>query len=130
MVNVPHKMLKIFNTNALLCIPFFLIIAVIGVTIKIKCVGTHELEKDIVRAFTYGLPNGLVGVVVAGLLAVIMSTADSYLNTASIILTKDVLKNVFKKEELAYAKLASFILGTCSIPVALKGMNIVDFFGA
>lgn len=128
MVNSPHKMLKIFNTNALLCIPFFLIIAIIGMTIKIKCAGTHELEKDIVRAFTYGLPNGLVGVVVAGLLAVIMSTADSYLNTASIILTKDVLKHIFKKEQLMHAKLASFILGTFSIPIALKGMNIVDFF--
>ncbi len=128
MVNSPHKMLKIFNTNVLLCIPFFLIIAIIGMTIKIKCAGTHELEKDIVRAFTYGLPNGLVGVVVAGLLAVIMSTADSYLNTASIILTKDVLKHIFKKEQLMHAKLASFILGTFSIPIALKGMNIVDFF--
>ncbi|MGI9214790.1 MAG: sodium:solute symporter family transporter, partial [Gammaproteobacteria bacterium] len=128
MINAPHKMLKIFNTNALLCIPFFLIIAIIGMTIKIKCAASHELEKDIISAFTYGLPNGFVGVVVAGLLAVIMSTADSYLNTASIILTKDVLKNVFKKEKLIHAKLASFILGTCSIPIALKGMNIVDFF--
>lgn len=128
MVNAPHKMLKIFNINALLCIPFFLIIAIIGVTIKIKCAGTNELEKDIVRAFTYGLPNGLVGIVVAGLLAVIMSTADSYLNTASIILTKDILKNVSNKKKLIHAKLASFILGICSIPIALKGMNIVDFF--
>ena len=128
MINAPHKMLKIFNTNALLCIPFFLIIAIIGMTIKIKCAGTHELEKDIIKAFTYGLPNGFVGVVVAGLLAVIMSTADSYLNTASIIFTKDILKNIFKEEKLIHAKLASFILGTCSIPIALKGMNIVDFF--
>lgn len=128
MVNAPHKMLRIFNINALLCIPFFLIIAIIGMTIKIKCANTHELEKDIIRAFTYGLPNGLMGVVVAGLLAVIMSTADSYLNTASIILTKDLLKNIFKKEKLIHAKLASFILGTCSIPIALQGMNIVDFF--
>lgn len=128
MINSSVKISKIFNTNALFCIPFFLIIAIFGMIIRIKCKGSIHLEKEIIKSFVYGLPHGLVGLVVSGLLAVVMSTADSYLNTASIILTKDIFKKIFNKEEVLYAKIASFILGAGSIPIALKGMNIVDFF--
>jgi Na+/proline symporter len=131
MVKSSVRVSKIFYTNALLCIPFFLIIAIIGMTVKISCANSDNLEKDIIRFLVDGVPNGVAGLVISGLLAIIMSTADSYLNTASIIFTKDILKGLLKKEEsLLQVKIVSFVLGILSIPIALKGINIVDFFWA
>ena len=36
------------------------------------------------------MPVGVLGLVVAALLAVVMSTASSYLNSTAVVLTKDI----------------------------------------
>lgn len=58
---------------------------------------------------------------VVALMAVIMSTADSYLNTAGILISRSI--TVFpslKQKELLIAKLSCALLGFITIPIALK----------
>ncbi|MEM7495171.1 MAG: ATP-binding protein [Myxococcota bacterium] len=67
---------------------------------------------------------GIYGMMVVGLLAVIMSSADSYLHVASIAMTHDVIgilrtKKLDSKAELRLAQVASLIIGSLAMCVAL-----------
>lgn len=75
------------------------------------------------------IPAGLQGLVVVGLLAAVMSTADSDLNIISISLTKDVIQPALEVKP-AYmaiiARLANIIVGILAIIIALNFVKIVD----
>jgi SSS family solute:Na+ symporter len=76
------------------------------------------------------LPLGLKGIAVAGLLSVIMSTADSYLHSASICLVHDTIKPLYKKEisdrtELRLTQATTFLLGTGALILAIGFKSIL-----
>ncbi len=70
------------------------------------------------------LPIGIKGILIAGLLAVIMSTADSWLNTASILLSHDIIAKIFPKfsqgKELVLARTSIVFIGIGSVFLALN----------
>ena len=76
------------------------------------------------------IPTGLQGIVIVGLLAAVMSTADSDLNITSISLAKDFLKPLFgihnQQRLLSFARGANLILGGFAISLALNFSSIVD----
>ncbi|MDX2049568.1 MAG: sodium:solute symporter family protein [Rickettsiaceae bacterium] len=75
------------------------------------------------------VPAGLKGLVITGLLASVMSTADSDINVASISIVNDILKplNFFHDKWLVtIAKFVTVIIGSLSIILVLKFKNIVD----
>jgi Na+/proline symporter len=76
------------------------------------------------------IPSGIQGVVIVGLLAAVMSTADSDLNITSITLVKDFLNPIFKiknqQRMLLLARLINITIGSCSIIVALAFDKVVD----
>lgn len=76
------------------------------------------------------LPMGLKGIAVAGLLSVIMSTADSYLHAASICLMHDTIKPLYKGQisdqmELRLTQLTTFILGVGALILAISFNSIL-----
>ncbi|MDR1031560.1 MAG: hypothetical protein LBL30_00320 [Holosporales bacterium] len=81
-------------------------------------------------AFTNSvMPEGLKGVVVAGFLAIIMSTADSILNTASVAFVNDVLFQIPKLTErmrLILAKLSTLIFGFGTLYIAFNCKSILE----
>lgn len=76
------------------------------------------------------IPTGLKGLIVVGLLATVMSTADSDLNVTSVSLIKDIFIPVFGERNqqnlLQLARIANVIVGSFAIFIALKYTNIVD----
>jgi Na+/proline symporter len=76
------------------------------------------------------IPTGLQGVVIVGLLAAVMSTADSDLNITSITLVKDLLNPIFKiknqQKLLLIARIANVIIGSFAIIIALRFNNVID----
>lgn len=73
----------------------------------------QALEIDPNTAFIYFIANhlmiGIKGVVIAGLLAVIMSTADSWLNTTSVLCSHDIVGKLIpltEKQALIIARLS------------------------
>ena len=76
------------------------------------------------------IPVGLKGLVVAGLLAAVMSTADSDLNIASISMINDIFRPIFKINKQGFllflAKITTLILGSGAILLALWFNNVVD----
>jgi SSS family solute:Na+ symporter len=83
------------------------------------------------------LPMGLRGLAIAGMLAVVMSSLDSYLHTAGLILVHDVIDPILKFKnvninELRWARYSTFFVGLISIIIGLQATDVVKlvFFGA
>lgn len=76
------------------------------------------------------IPTGFQGVVIAGLLAAVLSTADSDLNVTSISLVKDFpgpkLRIKDQHKLLAFARIANILVGSGAIFIALCFQNVVD----
>ena len=85
-------------------------------------------------AFIYFIEHylyvGIKGFVIAGMLAVIMSTADSWLNNTGIICAHDICKKLFPsisdKKELSIARLSTVIIGIFAIFIAIAGTGIME----
>ncbi|GHA10986.1 sodium:solute symporter family protein [Oceanisphaera arctica] len=77
------------------------------------------------------LPLGITGLVLASLLAVVMSTADSYLNSASVIFVKDIYQgfinpDVGEKNKLWIERLVNLLIGIGAVVFALYATSIID----
>ncbi|WP_298717510.1 sodium:solute symporter [uncultured Oceanisphaera sp.] len=77
------------------------------------------------------LPLGITGLVLASLLAVVMSTADSYLNSASVIFVKDIYQgfinpDVDEKNKLWIERLVNLLIGIGAVVFALYATSIID----
>ena len=84
-----------------------------------------EISSWIIRV----LPVGLKGFTVAGVMAILMSTADSALHSGSILLAHDIVKPIANRleigiNELRVARYATLILGVFGIVVALYCTDI------
>jgi solute:Na+ symporter, SSS family len=76
------------------------------------------------------LPIGLKGFAIAGAMAVIMSSADSYLNVMGIYIVHDVIKPLSKrkfsdKQELFITKISTIISGIIAIIMALSAPSVI-----
>jgi Na+/proline symporter len=76
------------------------------------------------------IPIGVQGVVIAGLLAAVTSTADSDLNITSVTLVKDFFSPIFaiKNQErlLLIARVVNIFMGSFAIIIALSFVSVVD----
>ena len=76
------------------------------------------------------IPIGFQGLVVTGLLAAVMSTADSDLNITSATLVKDFLKPIFnlsdQKKMLILARVTNVLIGSLAIYFSLMFSSVVD----
>ncbi|HJK87088.1 MAG TPA: sodium:solute symporter family protein [Candidatus Megaira endosymbiont of Nemacystus decipiens] len=75
------------------------------------------------------IPPGLQGFAVVGLLAAVMSTADSDLNVISVTLVKDIIKPLFRLHASymnAMVRVVNLFIGSFAIIIALNFTKIVD----
>lgn len=77
------------------------------------------------------MPVGVLGLVVAALLAVVMSTASSYLNSTAVVLTKDIYQPLTEselpaKKRLTVERITSVVVGAGATIFALSVPSIVD----
>lgn len=83
---------------------------------------------SIVRDF---LPIGLRGAVFAALLAAVMSTGDSILNNASVILTRDLYQKLFRPQSsdrtmLRWSRMTTLVIGVGGIAAALALPDVFE----
>jgi solute:Na+ symporter, SSS family len=129
MMDKDHKKVsRAFQLSALADIPIYLVVCLIGLIALIK---NPTLDANLAFAYVMSeLPEGIKGLAIAGILAVIMSTADSFLNAASVSLVHDVIKPCFKsiseKSEMRLAQAFTVLLGIAAIIGALRFKRILD----
>lgn len=124
-----QQLAKTFNTVAILMFPLFGIIALIGL---ITYAHNPNIESNIVLYYfiQHHLPPFVIGLMVSGLLAIIMSTQDSFLNTTSVLIARDICKQLWPqindKQELLIARLSCVAIAILSISLLFIKEDILD----
>ncbi|GHT98027.1 sodium:pantothenate symporter [Alphaproteobacteria bacterium] len=115
-----------------LYIPFYVIIAIIAL-----CAVAIFPDTDPNNAFLdilhYSLPPIVKGIAISGVLAVIMSTADSFLNVSVISAVRDVAAIIIPnklndRQELCLSRFMTMIFGLASIFIATCFYSMIDFW--
>jgi len=116
--------------SSLVSIPFFFMIGTIGLIALTLDPGLnpHMALPAVIEAV---LPIGLKGVAIAGIIAVVMSSADSFLNAAAVGTIHDIIKPLQKrpmdsKSELFATRLCTLLIGVAAITFALKIESVLD----
>lgn len=70
--------------------------------------------------------TGLKGLLLVGIIAMIMSTADSWINSASVLFAHDICKplNINIKSELTLSRTFSIIVGLCSLVLVFATQDL------
>ena len=109
---------------------FLLVISVSMMTIAFSAVQLYPEGKSsmiFARIMAETLPVGAKGIAMVGLLSTVMSTADSLLNTSSVILVNNLItKKMSEKNKLRLMIFISFIFGICGCVAALQALNMMQ----
>lgn len=70
---------------------------------------------------------GLKGITLIGIMAMIMSTADSWINTSSVIFSHDLCKplGIEARNELFVSRIFSIFIGICAVFLALSATSLL-----
>lgn len=116
--------------SGLFSIPFFAITGLIGL-VALAIDPTLNANLALPHVVVTVLPPVLKGLVIAAVVSIVMSSADSYLNSASIAFINDVLTPLRRhtlsaRQALLFAKLATFVVGVLSVVFAVSIEGILD----
>lgn len=116
--------------SGILSVPFFLMIGGIGMCAYVL---NSDLQPNLALPHVINtvMPVGLKGLAIAAMLAVIMSSADSFLNSTAVAMTNDVLvplglKAKNPKAELLLSRMVTFAIGLLAIVFALNATSALD----
>ncbi len=118
-----HEAKKALWLGGLLYIPISALFFMIGTALFVYYLNMppDDLPTKADQVFPYfivhELPTGLVGIVIAGVLAAGMSTLDSSLNSSATVVTIDFYKRVFNADADDAAQLRMIRLATAGIGV-------------
>ncbi|WP_323738873.1 sodium:solute symporter family protein [Candidatus Trichorickettsia mobilis] len=117
-----------FYTSAFFITCLALLISWIAIILFVKYpdLKSNEVVKHLI--FNEHLPQGFKGLLLISIMAMIMSTADSYINSSAVLVVHDFLKNMKIKDQLAATRLTSYFIGIFAIIVSLKQGTLLDIF--
>lgn len=113
----------------------FLMAYAIGVSIKVYAPEIEKPDTSYVKAIFDFFPVGVRGILIAGLIASLLSTIDGLLTSASTLITNDVYLRFVRpkatdKDTKLFVRIVQAIAIVCAIlliPVAAKAKFITDF---
>jgi SSS family solute:Na+ symporter len=116
--------------SGLFSIPFFAITGLIGL-VALAISPTLDANLALPHVVVTVMPPVLKGLVIAAVISIVMSSADSFLNSAAIAFINDVLnplraRPLSEPQSLALAKVVTFTVGTLSIIFALTIKSVLD----
>jgi len=89
--------------------------------------GSNDLILHLINTYT---PSYLKGIAIIGVLAMIMSTADSYINSSSVLFSYDFCRSIgiklSGKTELLLARISSLIIGIAALALSLISTNLLE----
>jgi Na+/proline symporter len=120
---------KAFLIAGLVCLALLFVISWVGILLLSNnpTLDPNDLLPYIISTYSY---TGLKGLTAVGVMAVIMSSADSYINAASVLFTNDILKSLEIKRvklfnELLIASTFAFFVGSMGFLLAFKSDTIL-----
>ena len=115
--------------SGLLSIPFFLMIGLIGI---IAVTMNPDLNPNLALPYVVleSMPTGLKGLAIAGMMAIILSSADSFLNAASVSITHDVLTPIIPRltqaQKLLISKYSTYVVALSGLLFTLSLESAID----
>jgi len=116
--------------SGIFSIPFFAITGGIGL---VALALEPKLDPDLAmpHVIRTALPAGLCGIVIAGVISIVMSSADSFLNGAATGCINDIVKPLRKnplseRQELLLAKATNCFVGILAIIFAIKIRGVLN----
>jgi Na+/proline symporter/signal transduction histidine kinase len=119
---------KSFTIAAFICLLISLIIAWIGVLLWAKNpdLNPNNLLAHIINDYSY---PGLKGIIAIGVMAIIMSTADSYINSAAVLIANDIFSFKFGNSRgtgLVLPRVIAVIVAIISFFLAFNTKSLLD----
>ncbi|MCL1079565.1 sodium:solute symporter family protein [Parashewanella spongiae] len=111
--------------------PIFLMAGLIGI-VAFTMNSNIDPNASIPYVINQAMPSGVKGLVIAGIISVIMSSASSFLNAGSIAFTQDILPFIFANQDhnqhqkLGIVRCVSVILGLGAMGIAMSVDSILD----
>jgi solute:Na+ symporter, SSS family len=116
--------------SGIFSIPFFAVTGCIGL---VALAMSPEMNPSLAMPYVIkeALPIGVRGLVIAGVISIVMSSADSFLNGASTGFINDIVKPLRKTPlgdvmELRLAKSVNLAVGIASVIFAIKIESVLD----
>ena len=115
--------------SGLLSIPFFLIVGLIGI---IAHGSNPDLNPNMAMPYVIAhvMPVGIKGLAIGGLMAVLMSSADSFLNAAAVSASRDVVSalnaNLNGKQELVISRIMTILVGVIGLIFAVSVESVIE----
>jgi len=116
--------------SGIFSIPFFAITGAIGL---VALTLDSQLDPDLAmpHVIRTALPIGLCGVVIAGVISIVMSSADSFLNAAAASCVNDLVnpfctRPLSDRHGLLLAKLTNCLVGVLAVIFAVKIRGVLD----
>jgi SSS family solute:Na+ symporter len=116
--------------SGIFSIPFFAITGAIGL-VALSLDSKMDPNLAMPSVIRTVLPAGLRGFVIAGVISIVMSSADSFLNGAATCCINDVVKPfrkdpISKQRELFLAKMTNLLVGVLAVVFAIKIPSVLD----
>lgn len=126
----PKQISDSMYISALVEAPFIVVAGLIGL-IALALSPDLKASESLPHLVNTILPIGLKGLAISGMLAVIMSTTDSFLNTSSVSFVNDVIlplkkKKISSKSTIRLAQYSTFVFGSIAIAAAMASESITD----
>ncbi|MFD1708795.1 sodium:solute symporter [Siminovitchia sediminis] len=105
-------------------------VAIIGMCAFVILPGLEDTQNTFASMAVEVLPSGLLGLVVAGVVSALMSTASGTLLASSTLVSNDIIRQFFKKELtdrqfLRLSRTVTTIIGILTIVCALWIQNVL-----
>ena len=135
--NNPHKAKRSFKVAAVSWFFIGLMYLAIGILMSGAHSGIEESDALFLLEFTVKkYSNGaFLGLLLIGISAMVMSTADSYINSAAVLFTNDIASplGLSPKRKLFIARFFAMLIGSCALLLSLVDYDfrtVITFFGA
>ncbi|MFV0365241.1 MAG: sodium:solute symporter [Mangrovibacterium sp.] len=112
--------------SAVVLVPFAFVLAYLGV-FAVENLDANQLHSvaliEVIEAY---LPPWVVGIMAAALLSAVLSSADTTLLTASMMLSELFYRDINNKKSLQLTKVFVVLIGMASLVIALYATSIVN----
>ena len=129
-----NQAVKAYRNTTFICLFLAVVAIFLGLAARVLLPVLEHGDEALLTLITGYLPAGVFGIAVIGILAVLMSTADSYLNIGSIMLVNDVMIPYNKRknrefsdaEKLKWARRFALFIGSGAIIFASLRVGLFD----
>ncbi|MEM1369619.1 MAG: sodium:solute symporter family protein [Cyanobacteria bacterium P01_H01_bin.15] len=116
--------------SSIFSIPFFVITGLIGL-VALAIDPDMPARLAMPEVIITVMPPVLQGLVIAGIISVVMSSADSFLNSAAVALVNDIAQPIVgwqltKRTKLNFARATTISIGVASVIFALSIESVLD----